>query len=163
MTETVPLTQAMFADPKKFCSWLHGPWLEQHVLASMHAIAAEVQVHDYTANIKTEPINFEVDIVAIRGYQMFVISCTTSDKKKLLKSKLFEAYVRARQMGGDEARIALVCCSNKPGEVQNDMQQTLGNDGRIRVFGQQDLPNIGQRLKNWILEQSNGGRKPQCD
>ena len=124
----------------------------------MDAIAAEAQIQDYTANIKTEPINFEVDVVAIRGYQMFAISCTTSKEMSLVKSKLFEAYVRARQMGGDEARIALICCSDEPAQVEKQMASELQYEGRIRVFGQPDLPNIGQRLKNWILEQSNGGR-----
>jgi hypothetical protein len=158
VTETVPLTQAMFDNPKDFCDWLHGLWLEQHVLAEMDAIAAEAQIQDYTANIETEPINFEVDVVAIRGYQMFAISCTTSKNKGLVKSKLFEAYVRARQMGGDEARIALVCCSDDPAKVQSEMQQTLGDNGRIRVFGQSDLPDIGNKLKQWILDQSKGAR-----
>jgi hypothetical protein len=158
VNETLPLDQSQITKGVKFYKWLHGKWLEQHVLASMHAIATEVQVHDYTANIKTKPTDFEVDIVAIRGYQMFAISCTTSKNKGLVKSKLFEAYVRARQMGGDEARIALVCCSDDPAKVQSEMQQTLGDNGRIRVFGQSDLPDIGNKLKQWILDQSKGAR-----
>jgi hypothetical protein len=158
VNETLPLDQSQITKGVKFYKWLHGLWLEQHVLAEMDAIAAEAQIQDYTANIETEPINFEVDVVAIRGYQMFAISCTTSKNKGLVKSKLFEAYVRARQMGGDEARIALVCCSDDPAKVQSEMQQTLGDNGRIRVFGQSDLPDIGNKLKQWILDQSKGAR-----
>lgn len=162
----IPLTQSMFGKRKHFCQWLHGLWLEDHVLSNIVTISQSVDINDFAANIETTRTKniettltkFEVDIVAIRGYQMFAISCTTSDNMYLLKSKLFEAYVRARQMGGDEARIALVCCSDKPEQVEQQMASELQYEGRIRVFGQQDLPNIGDRLKNWILEQSNGGR-----
>jgi hypothetical protein len=163
--EKIPLKHDTFGnDPEKFCKWLHGLWLENHVLAEMHLISKDVKVHQVAGSIKTQKLNggnekdFEVDIVAIRGYQMFAISCTTSSDERLLKSKLFEVYVRARQMGGDEARIALVCCSDKPEQVQSEMEKDLQYEDRIVVFGRQDLPDIGDKLKYWILEQSNGGR-----
>jgi hypothetical protein len=40
---------------------------------------------------------------------LYVLSCTTDSKKARCKSKLFEVAMRARQMGGDLARSALVC------------------------------------------------------
>lgn len=158
LDDGIPLNQSTFGKRKHFCQWLHGLWMEDHVLSNIGTISRSAHINDFAANIETTGTKFEVDIVAIRGYQMFAISCTTSDKKGLVKSKLFEAYVRARQMGGDEARIALVCCSSEPAKVQRELQQTLGDDGRIRVFGQSDLPDIGNRLKQWILDQSKGAR-----
>jgi hypothetical protein len=156
------LNHAIFDNKsEKFCRWLHGLWLENHVLAEMQSISTEVGVHQVGGSIETNKSGsekFEVDIVAIRGYQMFAVSCTTTSEKHLLKSKLFEVYVRARQMGGDEARIALVCCSDNPGQIQSEMAKDLQYEDRIVVFGGQDLPDIGDKLKYWILEQSNGGR-----
>jgi hypothetical protein len=158
LDEGIPLSQSTFGKCKHFCQWLHGLWMEDHVLSNIGTISQSAHINDFSKNIEITGTKFEVDIIAIRGYQMFAISCTTSDKKDLLKLKLFEAYVRARQMGGDEARIALVCCSDDPAKVQSEMQQTLGDNGRIRVFGQSDLPDIGNKLKQWILDQSKGAR-----
>ncbi len=70
-------------------------------------------------------VHFQFDVAAMRGYQLFAFSCTTEDGKRkgkrgLLKQKLFESYVRARQMGGDEACAALVCCAEQ--EEANKLQ-----------------------------------------
>jgi len=41
----------------------------------------------------------------------------------LLKQKRLEAYVRARRLGGDEARVALVCCSDDLDGLEHDMRR----------------------------------------
>ncbi|MBL8237413.1 MAG: hypothetical protein JNM66_08345 [Bryobacterales bacterium] len=65
-----------------------------------------------TAN--TELQTFEIDIVAVFGYQLVLISCTTgkNDKTKL---KAFEALHRARQLGGGAARAIFVAPTEQPG------------------------------------------------
>jgi len=66
--------------------------------------------------------------------------------------KLFEAHLRARQIGGDEARTALVCLSSAPDILEQELQGGL--DKHIRVFGLKDLSNLGECLEQWIKKES---------
>ena len=141
-------------EPKDFCGWLHGKWLEHHVLDVLNGLATSLYLHERAQNIVPEEVAFDVDVVAIRGYQLFSFSCSTGSKKGLLKQKLFEAYVRARQLGGDEARIALVCCSDDPDSLEHEMRRDVDPEGRIRVFGRQHLTDLTEHLKKWIQSQS---------
>jgi len=135
---------------KSFCRWLHGTWLEHRVLDTMRELAKPLGLHEYAQNIETEGVQFEVDVVALRGYQLFALSCSTDEKKSSLKLKLFEAYVRARQLGGDEARVALVCCSDNPEKIEKEMRRDITGGGSIRVFGRQHLANLNEHIKGWI-------------
>jgi hypothetical protein len=136
----------------KFAKWLDGSWLEHYVLDAVSRIATGCHIHDYGMNL--QPISrgqgFEFDVAAMRGYQLFALSCTTSGSRGLCKSKLFEAYVRARQMGGDEARVGLVCCYRDPLALQQEVEEAWFTEGRVRVFGMKDLPDLPVRLETWF-------------
>jgi Card1-like, endonuclease domain len=147
------LEQIPFPDGWKIddlAKWLDGKWLEHYVLQVVKQIADNCHVHDYGLNLTTEGKNFEFDVAAMRGYQLFAISCTTGQKNSLCKEKLFEAYTRARQMGGDEARVALVCCHQDPPALLGEIEETWFTEGRVRVFGKQDLADLPARLKDWF-------------
>jgi hypothetical protein len=96
--------------------------------------------------------NFQFDVAFMRGYQLFAISCTTSAKDDLCKLKLFEARTRALQLGGSEARVALVCCSNHPDVLKAELKGTT-EDSKIEVFGREDLTKLTERFNEWITEQ----------
>lgn len=129
---------------------------------------------------KTGGTEFQFDVVAIRGYQLFAFSCTTesgdheNDTERrgifnsrlesgpgrvLLKQKLFEAYVRARQMGGDEACVALVCAmeQGEADKLQEEMRRDISPEGRIRVFGRGCLAKLTGYIADWIRQQSKEG------
>jgi hypothetical protein len=95
----------------------------------------------------------EFDVVALRGYQLFFFSCATTAERKKLKSKLFEATIRARQIGGDEACVALVCLKTDP-TLEAEAQQALGSEGRIKVFHGAHQDNLQTHISNWIKQQS---------
>ena len=59
-------------------------------------------------------------------------------------------FVRARQLGGDEARFSLVCCLENPGAMEKDVNQVWGAEGKIRVFGREHLLDLAQHLRDWI-------------
>jgi hypothetical protein len=99
-------------------------------------------------------IHFQLDTIAVQGYRFFAISCSTDHKLGMLKLKLFEAYQRARQLGGDEARIALVCSSPAPLDVQQQVHHDLDTkSGRIRVFGRCHLVKLAEHLSEWMKQQ----------
>jgi hypothetical protein len=63
---------------------------------------------------------------------------------------LFEAYVRARQLGGDEAQVSLVCCHDDASALQQEIEEDWFTEGRIRVFGRRDLGELDGQLKDWF-------------
>ncbi len=136
---------------EEICAWLEAKWLEHYVASSLEKSGLFDSVHIGVETILEEdekyPVCFELDVVGIRGYQLFAISCTTSgsfDKKQ----KLFEVAMRARQLGGDEARIGLVCTNNKPRHIQSESRATI--DKHIRVFGSNHLRNLQTALVEWV-------------
>ncbi|MBD2295124.1 DUF1887 family protein [Anabaena sphaerica FACHB-251] len=143
--------------PKEICKWLEGIWLEDYVLQQLKKIEIEclININDIGMSFdfpeKADIAFFEFDVAFLRGYQLFAISCTTDNTENLCKSKLFEAYRRARLMGGDEARIALVCYSDKPNKIKQSFRSQI-NDSKVRVFGSQDITDLSEKLKAWIQE-----------
>jgi hypothetical protein len=155
--EGLPLTHHAFKNnPKHFCRWLDGIWLEHHTLASLKQLETCLSPIDMAQNIETQEVRFDMDLVVIRGYQLFGFSCSTDEKKALLKTKLFEAYIRAHQLGGDEARVALICTTSAPAGLEHEMKRDVDPEGRIRVFGRQHLAGLVTHLSEWILDQSKG-------
>ncbi|MBD2410389.1 hypothetical protein FACHB389_01400 [Nostoc calcicola FACHB-389] len=138
-----------------FCEWLDGLWLEHYVLHQVKNIAQNQLIHDYGMDFEI-PLEgtkdgFQFDVAFTRGHQLFAISCTTSRDRKLCKSKLFEAYLRARQMGGDEARAALVCISDEPDSLKAEISDVLANK-KIAVFGCEDLIDLSKKISDWITQ-----------
>jgi hypothetical protein len=142
---------------KPFAKFLDGGWLEDYVLDCTHKIAAQCNFDRVQSRASVEvkrkekSANFEFDVAVLKGYRLFGISCSTSTDKPLLKHKLFEVYTRARQMGGDEARVALV-----GGYVQTDNlleevnEEWFAPQDVIRVFGPQDWPDLETKLTEWF-------------
>lgn len=144
----------VFQKIKHFCELLDGLWLEHYVLEQVKNIAAKHLIEDYGMNFEivlTGTPGFQFDVAFTRGYQLFAISCTTTGKRDLCKSKLFEAYLRARQMGGDEARVALICCSNEPDTLKAEIFAST-NDKKIAVFGREHLINLSEKIDEWITQ-----------
>jgi hypothetical protein len=162
-----------YREPEDFCKWLDGLWLESALLSALQDCAGKNGLHDVSMNL--EPVSgedkvtgFEFDVAAMRGYQLFAFSCSTDTEnvqggKDRLKKKLFEAAIRARQLGGDEACVALVCCSDDPDKLQRETRHIFdGNSDqavrkgheRVKVFGQRHLGDLATRLSQWIQSQS---------
>jgi hypothetical protein len=157
-----------FKSLSEICKWLDGAWLESYVLQQVKEIEKRskdfnikesgmsfyIKDPEYTRKNETEEESedeprFEFDVAFIKGYQLFAISCATSQNHKSCKQKLFEAHLRARQLGGDEARTALVCCSNSPENIEDEIRFAV-RDKKIRVFGIKDLPDLADHLETWI-------------
>jgi len=139
-------------------NWLKGFWLESYLYYILNnRLRNKGYLHECYKNIVTEEPKFEVDAVAIRGYQLFAFSCKTKwNDKKELKKALFEICIRAEQLGGDEARLALVCLAEDPDKIENEIRKDFDQEKRVKVFGRKHLSNLEIYLENWILEQSGG-------
>ncbi len=137
--------------------FIGGEWLEHYTLWAIQQVQEEYDIQYAALDINTQGVEFQVDVVAIRGYQLFAFSCTTDDTKSLIKSKLLEIYRRARQMGGDEARVAMVCYApqNDPRKnpllIQHEVEEEWEEaKAKVRVFGEQHLPDLADHLQRWF-------------
>ncbi|MEO6063761.1 MAG: hypothetical protein ABIQ99_17655, partial [Thermoflexales bacterium] len=115
------------------------------------------KLSDYGMNFKVKgghETTFEFDVAALRGYRLYAFSCTVDAKDKPTKMKLFEAYQRARQLGGEEARVALVCYSEDPNGLLDDV--TSSNffvEDSVRVFGKRDIQaGLANAFQDWITK-----------
>lgn len=137
--------------------WLDGKWLESHVLQCLLDLNDEdtdFDLKDCCREVRTNEVDFEVDVIARRGYQLYAFACTTTKHEAQIKLKIFEVFVRARQLGGDEARIALVCAHAEPESLQAEIHNEFDSEGRVRVFGQRHLKDLKAALAGWIKKQS---------
>jgi hypothetical protein len=156
--------------------WIDGTWLEHFALLQVRRIEVKYQIFDSATSIyignpqETEKTKFEIDVAFMRGHQLFAVSCTTAMplnkegtqnlRLDYFKNKLFEAYIRARQLGGDEARVALVCCASRKEtftlrtEITNvfqaDPNASEQKDSKIIIFGREDLLNLSEKISEWI-------------
>lgn len=147
-----------FHNITQLCEWLDGVWLEHYTLAQIQQIVSQCDVHESCLSFHIQDSvrphswdKFEFDVAFMRHYQLFAISCTTTDSRSLCKQKLIEANLRSRQLGGAEARVALVCCHHNPDSLRSELEVATRNR-KIAVFGRQDLPKLGQKIVNWVKQ-----------
>jgi hypothetical protein len=158
-TNIIPKPKKSNEYPEDICTWLEGVWLEDYVLGQLEKIKNEKNdlIDEFGMSLdfdkKSNIAEFEFDVVFLRGYQLFAISCTTDTKPGLCKLKLFEAYRRAKQLGGDEARVTLICfcCPGNTKKVQDDFLAQV-KDPKVKVFGINDIAQLTENLKAWIEE-----------
>lgn len=151
---------------KQCGKWFNGDWLEDVVLAGVQRLQSRIGFTEdqIMAGLKLKPQpdlalkdsrDFESDILIIKGFQVFLISCIANSRPKEsseTKKHLFEAYVRARQLGGDEARTAVVCLLDNSDAIETEMKRDWLPVGGICVFGRAHLDKLATYLNRWIAQ-----------
>lgn len=97
-----------------------------------------------------DPYEFQFDVAVMRHYQLVAISCLLSADIDRCKEHLLECYVRARQLGGDEAQVALVCAYGRPKEIECKLASIWGASTHIKVFGAPHLSDLETHLYDWL-------------
>ncbi|RIK33021.1 MAG: hypothetical protein DCC57_25410 [Chloroflexi bacterium] len=138
-----------------FCEWLDGLWLEEIVFDLVSGLKPALNLHNIQRSLELEPTGgglpkCELDIVALRGYQLFGFSCTTSTNADINKDKWMEALLRGQQLGGDEARIALVTFFDRTDALRSEFAQKWQVDEQIKIFGPADFGNLKDAISNWM-------------
>jgi hypothetical protein len=130
---------------EKAIEFLDGKWLELYVYKVLTEKISDKNIALYNNWEIKKPEwqspnqKFELDIILIKGYQLIGISCTTSDRKFLCKSKGFEIFTRTRQIGGEEARAVLITMLPDPKDLQGELEVDTGGKENILVLGANDL------------------------
>ena len=82
--------------------------------------------------------HFELDVVAVLGYQIVVVSCTVDSRQDMVKQKGMEAILRARQLGGDDARAIVLCSTdqNSAKLVEDELRDEMGSTSEpLQIWG----------------------------
>lgn len=144
-----------------FQKWQDGTWLEYYVFNQIQQLAESFQLREIFRSVRAQDPRkkdreankerFEFDISFLRGYQLFGISCATSAKRADCKRKLIEADLRVKQLGGSEARTALVCCYKDAEDLKEEIR-LMGIDPKIEVFDRSNLDpdRFSTKLEAWI-------------
>lgn len=134
--------------------FLDGKWLEVYVnyVITRGIESDEILKELYNEGIiaikdnleiikKSSGKNFEIDVILLNGYQVCGISCTTSSKESLCKSKCFEIMHRVKQIGGEEAKSILITCMEKDiKSFYEDLKDISGSGSHeLIVLGLEDL------------------------
>ncbi len=94
---------------KKLKKFIRGIWLEEFLFAMLQEIKDDCGLTDIAWNVETKikDRRFELDVIAMKGCQSFVFTCTTDDSSGLCKSKAFEGLYRSGQIGGEHSKTVL--------------------------------------------------------
>lgn len=137
--------------------YLVGGWLEDYVLEALGTVTQEIELDDYAGELLLRASgrpDFDLDLAATIGYQIFAFSCRATDKKGPAKEHLMEVFVRAAQIGGDEARFAAVtfCDDRNVRDLQREVTEAWDAKGKIKVFGRSHIPDLSTHLLRWFRE-----------
>ncbi|NLT66838.1 MAG: hypothetical protein GXX84_09560 [Acidobacteria bacterium] len=150
---------------EKWWDFLGGEWMDVWCGALLRQL---VDGGEIIVDLNCTLVNgrkCQIDVALVRSHRLYVVSCTTDTSLGICKSKLFEVAMRARQLGGDLARSALVCLlhgSDSNGayvdQLRNDVADVWKAPNTPRVFGHDNLmewlgvnspPNLNS-LRNWL-------------
>jgi hypothetical protein len=151
-----------------------GKWHEYWVAHLIQQIEKDepIKVHAGVSIGTSGGGSFELDVIALRRHKTYVISCTTSSSFTKAKMKLFEVYMRSRQMGGSLARSAIVAgigwveetdgrIHDQVDDLEELVQRSWDAPNPPKVFGLRHMkewagidisePNLST-LKRWLEE-----------
>jgi len=146
-----------FQQLKQCGKYFIGGWLEDHTLDALSKTHQQMPLEDYASEIlirsSVRP-DFDLDVAATIGYQLFAISCIATEQKSKAKEHLLEIFTRAGQLGGDEARFAAItfCDDTNVRDLQREVSEAWDAQGKIRVFGRSHIGDLPTHLLRWFRE-----------
>lgn len=113
------------------------------------------KVHVRRTGAGQRDAHFELDVVAILGYQIVVVSGSLKTGPDPIKKKGMEVILRARQLGGDEAQ-AIVLCQAHPNvekRIQKELHDEVGSAGApLRVWGTDKWRGLSDHFYNYLRD-----------
>lgn len=133
-------------------------WLEYYIYEKIAKILEKgnltdkIQLyHSVKVNMKVDGNDkeAEIDVIAIKGYKLYYFTVTTSDGISICKQKAFEGIFRARQLGGEHAKVVAVNMmpyeTNKDDDenynrkLEADLKSFKAESGEIDIIGYDEL------------------------
>jgi hypothetical protein len=135
---------------KDFQNFIKGRWLEEYVFD----VLKDEDFNDIAWNVegRIKEREFELDLVIVKGHKSYVISCTTASHLRMVKTKAFEASIRAEQIGGIRATPISISLLNDEEleKIYDDVKNYVGKS-KFHFIGRNIVGNR-DKLKSRILE-----------
>lgn len=96
---------------------------------------------------------FELDVVAVLGYQIVVVSCTLAYEHARVKQKGMEAILRMRQLGGIEARAIVLCGASREAQqlIQAELKEETGHSSlSLEIWGKDTWYRLQQAFHQYL-------------
>ena len=96
---------------------------------------------------------FELDVVAVLGYQIVVVSCTLAYEHARVKQKGMEAILRMRQLGGVEARAIVLCGASPKAQqlIQAELKEETGHSNlSLEIWGKDTWYHLPQTFHQYV-------------
>ena len=96
---------------------------------------------------------FELDVVAVLGYQIVVVSCTLAYEHARVKQKGMEAILRMRQLGGVEARAIVLCGASREAQqlIQAELKEETGRSSlSLEIWGKDTWYRLQQAFHQYV-------------
>ncbi len=142
---------------EKIYKFLSGTWLEHYLMIAVEEAIEEEGLKDeiklyhsfvcyLDENYKKS--HFEIDLVALKGYQITVFTCTTDGTKSLTKSKSFEGLHRVEQLGGEHAKLCIVNMKEDKEELDRELVGFNSNFYKSKeIISREDLKDYDYLVK----------------
>jgi len=112
------------------------------------------KVYVRRANLSDPSVKpFELDVVAVLGYQIVVISCTLAYEHARVKQKGMEAILRMRQLGGVEARAIVLCRASQKAQqlIQAELKEETGRSNlSLEIWGKDTWYRLQQTFHHYV-------------
>ncbi len=134
---------------KEWGEFFTGGWLEKFAQEVMQNVDRKYSLELAVAGgVRPEPMgparnrDSELDVVVVRGYRIYLVSCTTASKASSIKPKCYEALNRIRLIGGGLAKAAVVCLASPSDALAVEERVRIGwqgEEGTVKVFGSESV------------------------
>ena len=112
------------------------------------------KVYVRRANVSDASVKpFELDVVAVLGYQIVVVSCTLAYEHARVKQKGMEAILRMRQLGGVEARAIVLCGASQEAQqlIQAELKEETGHSSlSLEIWGKDTWYRLQQTFHQYV-------------
>lgn len=129
----------------EFLEFIKGKWLEDYIQYKILQVKDQYAINEVVRSLEAHYAKrpCEIDVVAIKGYEMYLFSCTTSNKIKTVKGKAFEVMYRSNQLGGDHSKAIIV--NLMPDKSSNEYNKN--NNKEL----EKDLSSFDAKTKIYII------------
>lgn len=112
------------------------------------------KVYVRRANVSDASVKpFELDVVAVLGYQIVVVSCTLAYEHARVKQKGMEVILRMRQLGGVEARAIVLCGASQEAQqlIQAELKEETGHSSpSLEIWGKDTWYRLQRTFHQYI-------------
>jgi len=125
------LSQHEDALKKREHQWVRGGWLKDYVFAQLRDMA---DLGDVAHSVEFSNRRAAMDVAATMNYNLLAFACVAQANEDSSVYRAVATYQAARRIAGDFARVAVVCLSRSPSEIERRIAHLIGR-AAIKVFG----------------------------